>query len=83
MKGNFWRSQGKRPTFCIVAHDGINALSFWWKHAIILINVCEKTLIAIGVTMEYGHPLTTWVMEHVELPIGKMNTPSREEFPLA
>ena len=27
----------------------------------------------MGVTMEYGHPLTTWVVEHVELPIGKMN----------
>ena len=36
----------------------------------------------MGVTMEYGHPLT-WVVEHVELPIGKTNTPLRKEFPLA
>ena len=26
---------------------------------------------------------TTWVMEHVELPIGKTNNPLRKEFPLA
>ena len=26
---------------------------------------------------------TTWVVEHVELPIGKMNTPLRKEFTLA
>ena len=26
---------------------------------------------------------TTWVVEHVELPIGKTNTPLRKEFPLA
>ena len=26
---------------------------------------------------------TTWVVEHVEFPIGKMNTPLRKEFPLA
>ena len=26
---------------------------------------------------------TTWVVEHVELPIGKTNTPPRKEFPLA
>ena len=26
---------------------------------------------------------TTWVMERVELPIGKTNTPPRKEFPLA
>ena len=26
---------------------------------------------------------TTWVVEIVELPIGKMNTPLRNEFPLA
>ena len=26
---------------------------------------------------------TTWVVEHVELPIGEMNTPLRKEFPLA
>ena len=32
----------------------------------------------MGVTMEYGHLL----MEHVDLLIGKMNTPSREEFPI-
>ena len=39
----------------------------------------------MGVTMEYGHTLnyTTWVMEHVELPIAKTNTPLRKEFPLA
>ena len=33
--------------------------------------------------MEYGHPLTQWVVEHVELPIGKTNTRLRKEFPLA
>ena len=37
----------------------------------------------MGVTIEYGHPLTTWVLEHVELPIGKTNTPLRKEFSLA
>ena len=37
----------------------------------------------MGVTMEYGHPLTTRVVEHVEVPIGKTNTPLRKEFPLA
>ena len=26
----------------------------------------------MGVTMEYGYLLTTWVVEHVELPIGKI-----------
>ena len=26
---------------------------------------------------------TTWVVEHVELPIGKTNTPLRKEFSLA
>ena len=26
---------------------------------------------------------TTWVVEHVELLIGKMNTPLRKEYPLA
>ena len=26
---------------------------------------------------------TTWVVEHVESPIGKTNTPLRKEFPLA
>ena len=26
---------------------------------------------------------TTWVVEHVELPIGKTNTPPRKEFPLS
>ena len=37
----------------------------------------------MGVTMEYGHPLTTWVVvEHVELSIGKTNTSLRKEFPL-
>ena len=36
----------------------------------------------MGFTMEYGHPLTTWVVEHIELPIGKTNTPSRKDFPL-
>ena len=34
------------------------------------------------VTKEYGYPLSTWVVEHVELPIGKMNTPMKKEFPL-
>ena len=37
----------------------------------------------MGVTIEYRHPLTTWVMEHLELPIGKTNIPKRKEFPLA
>ena len=37
----------------------------------------------MGVTMEYGHPLTTWVVENVELPIGKTNTPQMKEVPLA
>ena len=37
----------------------------------------------MGVTIEYGHPLTTWVMEHVELLIGKTNTPLRKELPIA
>ena len=36
----------------------------------------------MGVTMEYDHPLT-WVVEHVELPIGKTNTTLRKEFPRA
>ena len=45
--------------------------------------MCVKTLLTIGVMMEYGHPLTIWVVEHVELPIGKTNTPLRKEFPLA
>ena len=31
--------------------------------------------------MEYGHPLASWVVEHVELPIGKTNTPLREKNP--
>ena len=35
------------------------------------------------VTIEYSHPLSTWVLEHVELPIGKTNTPIRKEFPFA
>ena len=26
---------------------------------------------------------STWVLEGIELPIGKMNTPPRKEFPLA
>ena len=34
----------------------------------------------MGVTMECGHPLTTRVVEHVELPIGKTNTPPKKEF---
>ena len=33
--------------------------------------------------MEYDHPLTIQVVEHVELPIGKTNTPVRKEFLLA
>ena len=45
--------------------------------------MCDKTLLTMGVTIEYGHQLTTWVVEHVELPIGKTNTPLRKEFPLA
>ena len=36
----------------------------------------------MGVTMEYSHPLTPQVLEHVEFPIGKTNTLRREEFPL-
>ena len=32
--------------------------------------------------MEYGHPPFTWVLEHVELPISKTNTPLRKEFSL-
>ena len=35
------------------------------------------------VTMEYGHSLTTWVVENVELPIDKIDSPLRKEFPLA
>ena len=35
------------------------SLSLWWKHTIILINVCENThLLTMGVTIEYGDPLT-------------------------
>ena len=37
----------------------------------------------MGITMECGHPPTTWVMEHVELPIGKTNTPPRKEIIIA
>ena len=37
----------------------------------------------MGVTIKYGHPLTTWVVEHIDLQIGKMNTPLRKEVPLA
>ena len=37
----------------------------------------------MGVTMEYGHPLTRWATKHVELSISKTNTPLRKEFPLA
>ena len=44
--------------------------------------MCVNSLPTMGVTMEYGHPLTTWVVEHVELPIGKMNTQLRKEFSL-
>ena len=31
--------------------------------------MCEKkhSLLTIGVTIEYGHPLTTWVVKHVEI----------------
>ena len=32
----------------------------------------------MGITMEYDHTLTTGVMEHVKLPIGKTNTPPRK-----
>ena len=42
-----------------------------------------KTLLTMSVTMEYSHLLITYVVEHVELPIYKMNTPMRKEFPLA
>ena len=39
----------------------------------------------MGVTMEYGNPLTTlhyttWVVEHVELSIGKTNTHIHTQF---
>ena len=37
----------------------------------------------MGVTIEYGHPLTRWIVEHVEMPIDKTNTPLRNEFHLA
>ena len=48
------------------------------------INQCVwKTLLTMGVTIVYGHSLTTWVVEHVDLPIGKTNIPLRKEFPLA
>ena len=33
--------------------------------------------------MEYGHPPITWVVENIELPIGKTNTPPRKEFSIA
>ena len=33
--------------------------------------------------MEYGHPLTARIMEHVEFLIGKMNTSPRKNFLLA
>ena len=36
----------------------------------------------MGVTMECGHPLTTWVVELVELPIGKIDIPPRKDFPI-
>ena len=48
------------------------------------INKCvRKTLLTMGVTIEYGHPLTQWVVEHVELSIDKINTRLRKEFPFA
>ena len=39
----------------------------------------------MGVRLKYSHPLTIlqWVVERVELPIGKTNTPPSKEFPLA
>ena len=37
----------------------------------------------MGVMTEYDHPLTTRVVEHIELPTGKTNTPPRKEFSLA
>ena len=45
--------------------------------------MCVKTLLTNDVTIEYGHPLTTWVVEYVALSIGKTNTPLRKEFPVA
>ena len=47
---------------------------FWWKHN--YINKCDN-----GIWSPTNY--TTWVVEHVELPIGKTNTPLRKEFPLA
>ena len=61
-----------------------NSLSLWWKHTIILLNVCEKQYLQwVSQCSEYGHPRTTWVVQHVELPIGKTNTPLRKIIPLA
>ena len=37
----------------------------------------------MGVTMKYGPPLTTCVVEHVELQIGKLNIRPRKDFPLS
>ena len=45
------------------------------------INKCVWiTLLTMGVTIEYGHPLTTWVVEHVELAIGKTTISLRNEI---
>ena len=41
--------------------------------------MCVKNTTYNGCKTNY----TTWVVEHVELPIGKTNTPPRKEFPLA
>ena len=33
--------------------------------------MCVKNTTLMGVTMDYGHPLTTWVVEQLILVIGK------------
>ena len=47
--------------------------------------MCVKNNTYNGCDNGVGSPTnyTTWVVEHVELPIGKTNTPLRKEFPFA
>ena len=37
----------------------------------------------MGIILEYNHPLTIWVVEYVEMPLGKLNTPLMKTVPLA
>ena len=45
------------------------------------INKCVwQTILMMGIMMAYGHRYATWVVEHVELPIGTANTVLRNWF---